>query len=67
MVPPARRAVVFSGTTRNGLVVLPLVLALPAEFGLAPLAVITQTLVELVAMVVMVRLVPRLVPLQARP
>lgn len=65
--PPARRAVVFSGTTRNGLVVLPLVLALPAEFGLAPLAVITQTLVELVAMVVMVRLVPRLVPLQARP
>lgn len=56
-----RRAVVFSGATRNSLVVLPLVLALPAAFDLAPLAVVTQTLVELVAMVVFVRLVPRLV------
>lgn len=64
--PAARRAVIFSGTTRNGLVVLPLVLALPAEFSLAPLAVIVQTLVELIAMVAMVRLVPRLVP-RSRP
>lgn len=52
---PGRRAVVFSGVTRNSLVVLPLVLALPAPFGLAPLVVVTQTLVELVVMVVMVR------------
>lgn len=57
---PARTAVVFSGVTRNSLVVLPLVLALPAAFDLAPLAVVTQTLVELVAMVVLVRLVPAL-------
>lgn len=57
-----RRAVVFSGATRNSLVVLPLVLALPAAFDLAPLVVVTQTLVELVAMVVFVRLVPRLLP-----
>ncbi|HIT75907.1 MAG TPA: arsenic resistance protein [Candidatus Avipropionibacterium avicola] len=60
--PPAARAVVFSGVTRNSLVVLPLVLALPAVFSLAPLVVITQTLVELVVMVAMVRLVPVLVP-----
>ncbi len=58
---PSRRAVAFSGSTRNSLVVLPLVLALPQEFALAPLVVVTQTLVELVAMVVFVRLVPRMV------
>jgi ACR3 family arsenite efflux pump ArsB len=61
MDAPARRAVVFSGVTRNSLVVLPLALALPAAFDLAPLAVVTQTLVELVVMVVLVRLVPRLI------
>ncbi|GAA3966682.1 arsenic resistance protein [Gordonia caeni] len=58
-----RRAVVFSGVTRNSLVVLPLALALPGP--LAPAAasvVVLQTLIELVAMVVLVRLVPRLVP-----
>ncbi|MBS7549327.1 arsenic resistance protein [Dietzia massiliensis] len=59
---PGRRAIAFSGATRNSLVVLPLVLALPAEFEMAPLVVVTQTLVELVAMVLLVRLVPRLVP-----
>ncbi|GAA3920155.1 arsenic resistance protein [Microbacterium invictum] len=58
---PARRAVTFSGVTRNSLVVLPLALALPASFSLTPLVVVTQTLVELVAMVVMVALVPRFI------
>ena len=58
---PGRRAIVFSGATRNSLVVLPLVLALPAAFDLAPLVVVTQTLVELVAMVVFVRIVPKVV------
>lgn len=57
---PARRAVVFSAVTRNSLVVLPLALALPAGYALAPLVVVTQTLVELVAMVVMVAVIPRL-------
>jgi ACR3 family arsenite efflux pump ArsB len=56
---PARRAVVFSGTTRNSLVVLPLALALPEP--LAPLVVVTQTLVELVAMVALVAIVPRVI------
>ncbi|MFT3888938.1 MAG: hypothetical protein QM713_12350 [Arachnia sp.] len=41
---------------------LPLVLALPAAYALAPLAVVTQTLVELVVMVACVRLVPALLP-----
>lgn len=58
---PGRRAIVFSGATRNSLVVLPLVLALPAAFDLVPLVVVTQTLVELIIMVVFVRLIPRLI------
>ena len=57
----AARATVFSGVTRNSLVVLPLALALPESLALAAAAVVTQTLVELVGMVVLVRLVPRLV------
>ena len=56
-----RRAVVFSGVTRNSLVVLPLAFALPSTFAITPLVVATQTLVELVAMIVMIALVPRIV------
>lgn len=53
------RAVIFSSSTRNSLVVLPLALALPEQLrGLAAAAVITQTLVELVAELVYVRAVP---------
>lgn len=58
---PASRAVVFSGATRNSLVVLPLALALPEPLAIAALVVVTQTLVELVGMVVYVRLLPRLI------
>ncbi|MFJ8321304.1 arsenic resistance protein [Micrococcus luteus] len=63
---PAGRALVFSGATRNSLVVLPLALALPASLDPAPLVVVTQTLVELGAMVSLVRLVPRLLPLHGQ-
>ncbi|QNP76190.1 arsenic resistance protein [Streptomyces roseirectus] len=56
------RAIVFSGATRNSLVVLPLALALPDSLAAASVAVVTQTLVEVVGMVVYVRVVPRLVP-----
>ena len=55
----SRLALAFSGTTRNSLVVLPLALALPD--ALAPIVVVTQTLVELIVMVVYVRLLPRLI------
>lgn len=54
---PGTRAVLFSASTRNSLVVLPLALALPTALDLAPLAVVTQTLVELVALVLLVRVV----------
>jgi ACR3 family arsenite transporter len=52
------RALVFTGATRNSLVVLPLALALPAAFELTPAVVVAQTLVELAGMLVYVRLVP---------
>lgn len=58
---PGVRAVVFTGVTRNALVILPVVLALPATYRLAPAVVVTQTLVELLVMVAMVKAVPKLV------
>ena len=57
----AVRAVAFSAVTRNSLVVLPLALSLPEGLDIAALAVVTQTMVELVAMVIMVKIVPRLI------
>lgn len=60
------RALVFSGATRNSLVVLPLALALPASLAVVPAVVVTQTLVELIGMVVYVRLVPLIVPERRR-
>lgn len=57
----ARRAVVFSGATRNSLVVLPLALALPEPLSLAALVVVTQTMVELIGMVLYVWGLPRLI------
>lgn len=59
---PAARAVVFTGATRNSLVVLPLALALPDRLSPAAAVVVTQTLVEVLGMVAYVRAVPRLVP-----
>ncbi|WP_323192057.1 bile acid:sodium symporter [Halostella sp. PRR32] len=52
------RALVFTSVTRNSLVVLPLALALPSGYALAPAVVVTQTLVELTGMVVLTRVVP---------
>lgn len=62
----ATRAVVFSGATRNSLVVLPLALALPGPLALAALVVVTQTLVELVGMVLYVRLLPLIIRSEPR-
>lgn len=55
------RALVFSGATRNSLVVLPLALAISTELSLVPAVVVTQTLVELIGMIVYVRVIPLLV------
>ncbi|MFE4079528.1 arsenic resistance protein [Paenarthrobacter sp. YIM B13468] len=62
----ATRAVVFSGATRNSLVVLPLALALPGNLALAALVVVTQTLVELIGMVLYVRFLPIIVNKERR-
>lgn len=54
------RAVTFSASTRNSLVVLPLALALPEDVrGLAATAVILQTPIELVGELIYVRLIPK--------
>ncbi|MER7951946.1 bile acid:sodium symporter [Streptomyces sp. NPDC096079] len=62
LAAPDGRAIVFTGATRNSLVVLPLALALPDSLAVAAVVVVTQTLVEVIGMVVYVRAVPRLLP-----
>jgi ACR3 family arsenite efflux pump ArsB len=59
------RALVFTGATRNSLVVLPLALALGDAYALTAAVIVTQTLVELLGMVAYVRVVPHLVPASA--
>jgi ACR3 family arsenite efflux pump ArsB len=57
---PAGRAVAFSAGTRNSLVVLPLAFAVPGAMPLLPAVIVLQTLVELVASLFYMRLMPRL-------
>ena len=57
---PAARAVAFSAATRNSLVVLPLALAVPGAVPLLPAVIVAQTLVELLAELVYIRVMPRL-------
>ncbi|WP_291732869.1 arsenic resistance protein [Leisingera sp. F5] len=57
----ASRALIFSISTRNSLVVLPLALAAPFDGGIAAAIVVTQTCVELLAELAYIRLVPALV------
>ena len=56
----AMRAVIFSGSTRNSLVVLPLVLAVPGAIPVLPAVIVAQTLVELVSELVYIQLISRL-------
>lgn len=58
--PAAGRAVVFSTATRNSLVVLPLALAVPGAIPVLPAVIVTQTLVELMAELLYIRILPRL-------
>ncbi len=58
----SQRAVAFSGATRNSLVILPLALALAAEYPLVPAVVICQTVVELLGMLAYTRAIPCLLP-----
>jgi len=55
------RALIFSGSTRNSLVVLPLVLSLPDQVSTIVAAIIvTQTIVEIIGEIIYIRVVPRL-------
>ncbi len=53
----------FTGATRPATPLsCPAALALPDAFSVASIVIVTQTLVEIIGMVVYVRLVPRLLP-----
>lgn len=56
------RSLIFSGATRNSLVVLPLALALPDHLStLVAAIIVTQTIVELIGELIYIRLVPNLI------
>lgn len=55
------RAVVLSAVTRNSLVVLPIVRAATGD-GIGPATVVTQTLVEVLFLLLLTRLLPQLIP-----
>ncbi|WP_409271550.1 arsenic resistance protein [Neobacillus sp. SCS-31] len=58
----AGRALIFSSSTRNSLVVLPLALALPDEVStLVAAVIVTQTIVELAGELIYIRVVPNLI------
>jgi ACR3 family arsenite efflux pump ArsB len=63
------RAVAFSAGTRNSLVVLPLALVVPGAIPPVPAIIVTQTLIELLAELAYIRVIPRLggsVPINAK-
>lgn len=60
MEPFDGRALLFSAGTRNSLVVLPLALTLPGEIAtIAAAVIVTQTIVELVAELIYIRVIPK--------
>jgi ACR3 family arsenite efflux pump ArsB len=56
--PKVGRGVVFSVGTRNSFVVLPLALALPAEWKLTVAVIVIQAFVEMLGMLAFIRIVP---------
>ncbi|MFC0401420.1 arsenic resistance protein [Paraburkholderia rhizosphaerae] len=56
----AARAVAFSASTRNSLVVLALAFAVPGAIPVLPAIIVTQTLVELLSELAYIRLLPKL-------
>lgn len=54
------RAIAFSAATRNSLVVLPLAFAVPGAVPLLPAVIVTQTVVELIASLIYMRVMPML-------
>lgn len=62
---PAVRALAFSASYRNSLVILPFAFAVPGGVPLLPAVILTQTITELVFLPLYVKLIPRLAPSQA--
>lgn len=60
--PRAGRALVFSLGTRNSFVVLPLALALSAEWQMATVVIVLQSLVELFGMLLYLQIMPWIIP-----
>lgn len=58
--PASARAVSFSASYRNSLVILPLAFAIPGGVPLLPAVILTQTIVELCFLPIYVRWIPRL-------
>jgi ACR3 family arsenite efflux pump ArsB len=59
-LPPRQKlAAAFSTSTRNSLVVLPLGLAIPGAIPVLPAVIVTQTLIELMAELVYVKIARR--------
>ncbi|QQG26619.1 arsenic resistance protein [Pectobacterium carotovorum] len=54
------RAVAFSASTRNSLVILPLALAIPGALPLLPAVIVSQTLIELLSELIYIRVIPKL-------
>lgn len=59
LAPLATRAVAFLSATRNSLVVLPLAMSVPGAIPVVPAVIVIQTLVELIAMLVYIPLLPK--------
>lgn len=56
------RALVFSGSTRNSLVVLPFALAMPDEIrSLVVAVIVTQTIVEIIGELMYIRIIPQFI------
>lgn len=65
---PQARTLLFSLSTRNSFVVLPFALAMPGAWGAAAIVIVFQSLVELLGMLALLWLVPRvLLPARAAP
>src|SRR5690606_28733903 len=56
------RALIFSGSTRNSLVVLPFALAMPVQIrSLVVAVIVTQTIVEIIGELMYIRIIPQFV------
>ncbi|SDB94551.1 arsenic resistance protein [Acinetobacter boissieri] len=59
------RAISFSASYRNSLIILPLALAVPGSMPIIPAVILTQTIVELCFLPVYLRCIPKIFPSRA--